>query len=273
MAIKPIDTEVFVQNLKQAYTILRQNILICNTMVEMINNFNSLNTTGEQNASDIEELQGQVSTMNSQLSQLETNFEGLNQYVYNDISQAISQRVEESDKAKIVYGTAPTSATPFEYQVVLSDEQSVKASDRSLPTTAWVGYKVSTQIVANPTNEGTEDLTKIKVGDTTYNIPQGSSGVDKNAYFEWSNSHSTPEDLTNVSQLTGYTSFDFRDIRNCPEKIICRTDGIVRMCYEYRPMVTNGYGGYAIYTCNAPSTSGFKYMKITLDGKISFSAN
>lgn len=155
MAINPIDTEVFVQNLKQAYTILRQNILICNTMVEMINNFNSLNTTGEENTTDIAELQNQVSSINGQLTELESQVSsaeqgisrlqrdlgGLTTYVYGDMSTKIENKVDKSEIQNIVYGTGPT-ANELEYKVLPSDDQSTSASDRSIPTTAWVAYKL-----------------------------------------------------------------------------------------------------------------------------------
>lgn len=154
MAINPIDTEVFVQNLKQAYTILRQNILICNTMVKMINNFNSLNTTGEQNASDISELQSQVASMDAELTQLNTDLDNLETKVNSNMSKTetaiqnitkdLTKKVTASDKQKIVYGTAVGSATPFEYKVLLSDEPDIQSSDRSIPTTAWVAHKVFT---------------------------------------------------------------------------------------------------------------------------------
>lgn len=46
------------------------------------------------------------------------------------------------------------------------------------PATVKVRGENGTIVVANPTESGTVDLTKLKVGDTTYNIPQGGGGSD-----------------------------------------------------------------------------------------------
>lgn len=283
MAIKPIDTEVFVQNLKQAYTILRQNILICNTMVEMINNFNSLNTTGEENASDIEELQSQVSSMNAQLTQLDTQLDSLNTYVYNDISEAIAKRVVESDIAKIVYGNAPTSPTPFEYQVVLSDETTIDASDRSIPTTAWVNYKVSQAVVSVP-----NETELILQDDYTYALQLKHNGqilytdtsINKLVFgksFEWSGTEPTPETkLSHISQLEGgfKWTFDVQNIDKCPPKIICKNvSGAYKYSYVYMPLYTNGVSKNIYYYCitNISDDSiTISVMNIALGGTISF---
>lgn len=43
----------------------------------------------------------------------------------------------------------------------------------------WVkekDYYTQTEVVANPTSAGTVDLTKLKIGDTVYNIPSGGGG-------------------------------------------------------------------------------------------------
>lgn len=260
MAINPIDTEVFVQNLKQAYTILRQNILICNTMVEMINNFNSLNTTGEQNTSDISELQTQVSSIDTELTQLNLDLNNLETKVNSNMSKTetaiknitkdLTKKVTASDKQKIVYGTAVGSASPFEYQVLLSDEPDIQSSDRSIPTTAWAFRAVI------------ETLTEYD--------------VHKNAYFEWDSTEgmNLSDVLYNVSQLTGNNSFDYTDINKCPHNIICKKTNNNKMTitYLFRLMSSNGSNGNIKYYCitNNTSTSiSFMYLTVEKGGVIS----
>ena len=180
MAIKPIDTEVFIQNLKQAYTILRQNILICNTMVEMINNFNSLNDNDNQltesineikqqlaqnesnitqNESDIEDLQSQVGTLDTNLDNLETKVNSnmsKTETAIQTITKDLTKKVTASTNPKIIYGT--NLSTPFLYQVKYSDEPTEAGTDTSIPTTAYLWRAITeSKIIPNKTEFITQE--------------------------------------------------------------------------------------------------------------------
>lgn len=290
MAINPIDTEVFVQNLKQAYTILRQNILICNTMVEMINNFNSLNTTGEQNTSDISELQSQVASMDAELTQLNTDLDKLETKVNANISKTetaiqnitkdLTKKVTVSSTPKIIYGT--NLSAPFLYQVKFSDEPMEAGTDTSVPTTSYVWRAITeSEIIPNKTEFVTQEdgtcALQLKHDNQVLYTDISINNVDiKTAYFEWSSSDTINKVLINKSQLKGYNNFNFNDITECPSKIICKNVGSSKFTYVYIPRTITTIGNTSIvnYYCiidNGLSGMTISFMSIWSNNSINFS--
>ena len=53
-------------------------------------------------------------------------------------------------------------------------------SEITLPSGSGGG---GTVVIANPTGDGTDTLTKLQVGSTIYNVPQGGTGTDTDSYF------------------------------------------------------------------------------------------
>ena len=218
MAIKPIDTEVFVQNLKQAYTILRQNILICNTMVEMISNFNSLNDNDAQltasineikqqlaqNERDITQNESDIGDLQSRVGTLDTDLERLNTHV-EDIAEDLTKKVTASSTPKIIYGT--NASAPFLYQVKLSDEPMEAGTDRSVPTTAYVWRAITEKISEVNTNIPNQTEFVI-LEDGTYALRL------KNEYYDNINTDTSINKIINPVSSLAYKTIEVEDTAN-----------------------------------------------------------
>lgn len=97
MNIQQIDLQAFVDNLEQAYTIVKQQIVICKAIKDLITNNNVVET-------DLTAMQALVNDLDSQVNTIKTNVTKL----HNDMSETMIAVAQHTEKINQLTRVTPT---------------------------------------------------------------------------------------------------------------------------------------------------------------------